>query len=85
MMRLKRWNIVNDTVCGLLFGSSRYPNGTKIRTSQVVAAAYDGEILLVKTQNSVYECYEKDYIGSEEQLLIFIRAMVEDKDGTHAL
>ncbi len=85
-MRLKKWTIQAERISGYISGSDRYPDGTYIKTSRIVAAAYDGEVLLVRTQNSVYECHEKDYIGDPEQLLIFIRIFAEDLGGsTHVL
>ena len=53
-----------------------------MRTSRIIAAAYDGEMLLVHTQNSVYECHESDYKGDPEKLLAFIRTMADDDGGT---
>jgi hypothetical protein len=85
-MRLIEWAIEGeDTIRGTVRGSMRYPDGTKIRTSRVIAAAYDGEMLMVRTQNSIYECWESDYTGDPEQLLIFIRTMVDDLSGTTAI
>ncbi len=81
-MRLKKWNIESEQISGYLSGSDRYPDGTYIKTSRVITAVYDGELLLIKTQNSVYECYEKDFVGDPEQLLIFIRVFAEDQGGT---
>ncbi len=85
-MRLKNWTVQSEQISGYITGSDRYPDGTYIRTSRVITAVYDGEMLLVKTQNSVYECYEADYQGDPEQLLIFIRIFAEDKGGsTHVI
>ncbi len=83
-MRLKKWDIGRDleTIRGQITGSSQYPDGTSVETSRIMAAAYDGEIFLIKTKHSVYECDERDYIGDPEQLLIFIRTTVNDPGGT---
>ncbi len=83
-MRLKKWNVDlgAETITGLVSGSRKYPDGTGIRTSRVLAAAYDGDVYLIRTQNSTYECWEKDYIGEPENLLIFNRTMVDDQEGT---
>ena len=51
-MRLKNWTIQDDTISGYIYNSRRYPDGTYVRTSRIIAAAYDGEMLLVHTQNS---------------------------------
>lgn len=84
-MRLKNWNIGDETINGYVSGSSKYPDGTFVETSRVMAAAYDGELYLISTQNSTYECYEKDYAGDPEKLLIFARTMVEDRSGTREI
>ncbi len=85
-MRLKNWSIQSEQISGYISGSDRYPDGTYLKTSRVVTAAYDGEVLLVRTQNSVYECYTEDYTGDPKQLLIFIRIFAEDLGGsTHVL
>ncbi len=76
-MKLTNWEIGRDlqTIRGQITGSMHYPDGTKIETSRIMAAAYDGEILLVKTKNSVYECDKEDYIGDEVMFNTFIRHM----------
>ena len=81
-MRLKNWTIQDDTISGYIYNSRRYPDGTYVRTSRIIAAAYDGEMLLVHTQNSVYECHESDYKGDPAKLLAFIRTMADDDGGT---
>lgn len=81
-MQLSDWDINGQHVRGRLHGGDKYPEGTFVETSRVMAVAYDGEMLLVRTEHSVYECFEKDYVGDPEQLLIFIRTMVDDVGGT---
>lgn len=83
-MRLKKWNIDlnEETITGLVSGSRRYPDGTGIRTSRVIAAAFDGDVYLIRTQNSTYECFENDFVGDPETLLIFNRTIVDDQEGT---
>ncbi len=80
--KLKRWTIHEESISGYVSGSDRYREGAYIKTSRVVAAAYDGKVLLVRTRNSVYECAEADYVGDPEQLLIFIRIFAEDQGGS---
>lgn len=81
-MRIKNWILENDRISGYLFGSSRYPDGTYVKTSMIIAAAYDGEMLLLHTRNSVYECHVGDYKGDAGVLNEFIRTMAEDAGGT---
>lgn len=80
-MKLKRWTIHEEQISGYVEGSRRYRDGTYIKTSRVVAAVYDGQTLLIRTQNSIYECDKSDYVGDPEQLLIFIRVYAEDQAG----
>ncbi|MDO4616156.1 MAG: hypothetical protein Q4B03_01705 [Lachnospiraceae bacterium] len=79
-MRLTNWEIGRDleTIRGQITGSTLYPDGTNIETSRIMAAAYDGELLLIKTKNSVYECSSEDYTGVEETLLTFLRTINKD-------
>lgn len=84
-MKLKKWKIQSEQISGCVVGSPRYPDGTYIKTSRVIAAAYDGQTLLVRTQNSLYECDKKDYVGDPEQFLIFVRIFAEDKGGNTTL
>jgi hypothetical protein len=82
-MKLKKWNIREKYLCGTVMGSDRYPDGTYIETSEVVTAAFDGSLFLVRTENSLYECELDDYHGAEETLEAFIRTMSEQqKRGT---
>ena len=59
-MRLKNWTIQDDTISGYIYNSRRYPDGTYVRTSRIIAAAYDGEMLLVHTQNSIRTMADDD-------------------------
>ncbi len=79
-MRLTNWTIGRNlqTIRGQITGSTHYPDGTNIETSRIAAAAYDGELLLIKTKNSVYECSSEDYLGEEEDLLTFLRTVNKD-------
>ncbi len=76
-MKLTHWEIGSDyqTVRGQITGSMHYPDGTKIETSRIMAAAYDGDILLIKTKNSVYECDRVDYLGDPDQLETFVHRL----------
>ena len=38
-MRLKNWTIQDDTISGYIYNSRRYPDGTYVRTSRIIAAA----------------------------------------------
>ena len=44
-MRLKNWTIQDDTISGYIYNSRRYPDGTYVRTSRIIAAAYDEKLL----------------------------------------
>lgn len=78
-MKLTEWSIHVRNLCGTVEGSDRYEDGTYIETSEVVTAAFDGSLFLIRTQNSVYECSLDDYRGPEEVLTEFIRRLSEEE------
>ncbi|WP_274940364.1 hypothetical protein [Chordicoccus furentiruminis] len=84
-MQLKEWKIDGETISGRVCGSSRYPDGTVIQTSRVIAAAFDGELYLISTKNSTYECYERDYIGPAAELRVFNQEMIDDMGRTRQI
>ncbi len=82
-MKLRQWRIMDKYLCGTVEESSRYPDGTYIETSEVVTAAFDGSLFLVRTENSLYECDAGDYTGTNDELEQFIKRIAEQqKRGT---
>lgn len=82
-MKLRQWSIREKYLCGTVEESSRYPDGTYIETSEVITAAFDGSLFLVRTENSLYECDTSDYSGTQEELDDFIQRIAEQqKRGT---
>jgi len=86
-MTIYEWNLKGRRICGYLEGSDRYPDGTYVETSDIISAAFDGALFLVRTENSLYECEADDYCGPEEELEAFIRKITREntKDNTRAI
>lgn len=86
MMIIRDWKLAGKVLCGYVYGSDRYENGTYIHTSTIVTAAEDDGIFLIRTENSVYECHAEDYAGSNEALQIFRDWCVEqDRQSTRRI
>ncbi len=86
-MLIYEWMLKGKRVCGFIEGSSRYPDGTYIETSEVITAAYDGTLFLIRTENSLYECEAAEFQGSKEELDAFVRWIAHEntKDNTRQI
>ncbi|MBR2188890.1 MAG: hypothetical protein IJ860_05735 [Eubacterium sp.] len=86
-MLIYEWTIKGNRICGFIEGSTRYPDGTYIETSEMITAAFDGSLFLIRTENSLYECEADEFQGSEEELETFIRRIAHDdtKDQTRQI
>lgn len=71
-MEVRKWVIKNNQLSGYVYGSPRYEDGTPIHTSPIVTAAVDDGLFLIRTENSVYECFGVEYAGEEADLNQFI-------------
>ncbi|MBR0398072.1 MAG: hypothetical protein IJI10_07350 [Eubacterium sp.] len=83
-MVIYEWNLKDRRICGFIEGSDRYPDGTYVETSDIISAAFDGSLFLVRTENSLYECEADDFCGTEEELEAFIKRIAREntKDTT---
>lgn len=86
-MKLIRWLIKENRLCGAVVGSDRYSDHTYIETSEIKTAAFDGSDFLIKTANSVYECCADDFEGGEEALEQFILQIAQEiqRDSTRKI
>ena len=86
-MTIYEWNLKDRRICGYIEGSDRYPDGTYVETSDIISAAFDGSLFLVRTENSLYECEADEFCGTEEELAVFIRRITREntKDNTRQI
>ena len=86
-MLLYEWSLKGNRLAGFVEGSDRYPDGTYIETSEMMTAAFDGTIFLIRTGNSLYECEAEEFSGEEGELEAFIRKIAHEntKDNTRQI
>ena len=86
-MTIYEWSLEGKRICGFIEGSNRYPDGTYVETSDIISAAFDGNLFLIRTENSLYECEADEFCGIEAELEAFVRRIAHEntKDNTRAL
>ena len=86
-MRIYAWTLKDKRICGYIEGSDRYADGTYVETSDMMSAAFDGVLFLIRTENSLYECEADEFRGSDEELKAFVRRIAHEntKDNTRQI